>query len=423
MVILLLFHLLTNPIIYLISLIPLLVNKMQTVDLDIRTLSFIATNVAFLFALGLFAFGRPQKEFKGFSLFATGLALFAAGLFLLGYRDVLPDFITIILANCAIIAGLIFLYEGISRFLGHSTRFHLISILAIVIGIVLFVYFTYASPSINYRILSFTAIHMVISALCAVELTRKIHKSWRVPAMATGIIFALYSLFQLVRFLWTLGENPILSFMSAGNVHASSFIAIIILICGSTFGMVWMVNRQLIHHLTELATHDPLTNVLNRRGLELLAEHEFAKMKRGMADLSALMMDIDYFKQMNDLYGHTAGDLILQDFADQIQKNLRAADVFGRTGGDEFFILLPGTTLDQADNLAERFRKMIEEHEFNFDNQTIHLTTSIGVSNAFPEYISLDQLMLFTDRALLQAKQNGRNQVASMVFEIDKTAS
>jgi len=115
---------------------------MQSINLDIRTLSFVTTTFATFFAFGLFAFGTLQKELKGLPLLASAVALFAIGLFLLGYRDILPDFITIILANMMIIIGNVLYYEGTRRFLEHATRFHIVSVITIVIGFVLFLYFT-----------------------------------------------------------------------------------------------------------------------------------------------------------------------------------------------------------------------------------------------------------------------------------------
>jgi diguanylate cyclase (GGDEF)-like protein len=389
---------------------------MQPINLDIRTLSFVSTTIALAFAAGLFVFGVQQKQFKGFSLLAIAVALFAIAPFLIGYRDILPDFITIVVANVLNIAGIIFFYEGIRRFLERPARFPSISILAVTIGFSLFLYFTYGAPSVNNRIIGYTAIHLMISVLCAEELSRDLHGSRRLPGLFTAFIFAVYGLYQLFRLLWTLDEGPIFSFMSAGNIHALSFFANIVLITGSTFGFVWMVNQSLIYDLTELAMHDPLTHALNRRGMELLAGYEFAKMKRVPAELSAVMIDIDHFKHVNDRFGHRAGDVVLMDFVNLIQKNLRAQDIFGRTGGEEFLVLLPNTGLDQTLIFAERFRKLVETYEFTDDHATVHITASFGIANCPPESISLDNLMLFTDKALLQAKQNGRNQISTFAY-------
>ena len=164
----------------------------------------------------------------------------------------------------------------------------------------------------------------------------------------------------------------------------------------------------------EQAVHDPLTNVLNRRGVELLASQLFAARGRSQTALATVMMDIDYFKAVNDHFGHSAGDALLVNFAHLIGEIARSADIFGRMGGEEFLVLLPNTQHDQALALAERFRKVVEEHEFVVNGTAIHITASFGVSDYFPEDATLDKLMLCTDKALLQSKQTGRNRVSSI---------
>jgi len=393
---------------------------MQSINLDIRTLSFVTTSIATFFACGLFAFGVLQKEFKGFPLLASAVALYAAGHLLLIYRDVLPDFVTIILANLMLITAIVFYYEGTRRFLDHATKFHPISIITIIIGILSFLYFTYWTPSVNNRIISITAIHVVISALCVLELRRDLHVSWRLPGLATAFVFTGYSLYQLSRLLWTLRENPIQSFMSAGTVQAFAFVSAIFLITGSTFGFIWMVSKKLEYDLTNLATHDPLTNVLNRRGIEFLASQEFTKLGRFETDLAIVMIDIDYFKNVNDRFGHSAGDVLLTAFAKLIQNCLRPYDIFGRIGGEEFLILLPNTKLDLALTLTERIRKQIEEHVFKIGTNEIQITASFGVSDYVPDNVTLDKLIPFADKALLQSKQQGRNQVSSSLHRVDE---
>ena len=313
------------------------------------------------------------------------------------------------------ILGIVLYYEGICRFLNRPPRFRTLSAIAILASLALFLYFTYASPSVNNRILSYTAINLIVSAFCVGELAHNLRGDWRIPGLSTALVFFIYGSYQLFRFCWTLGESPIRSFMSAGGIHALAFIANIILNTGATFGFVWMINKRLITNLTELATHDPLTNILNRRGIELLASHEFSKLKRLKAGLSAVMIDIDHFKQVNDRYGHSAGDAVLAEFASLIQKNLRSVDIFGRTGGEEFLIILPNTNLEQTLFFAERFRTLVAEHVFLVNNVPIHITASLGVTNSFSENLNLDHLMLITDQALLQSKQNGRNQVCSQL--------
>lgn len=384
---------------------------MQQLALDIRTLSFITTSIAFLYAIGLFVFGRMKKKFKGFGALASGSAFYGMGLFLLGFRDVLPDIITIVIANTLLVAGLVLYFEGSRRFLGVADSIHPAGIVAILSNMGIFLYYTFQNPSVNMRIITICIIATILSGLCSREFSRNMPNYWRVPATLIALVFGSYCAFQLYRISWTLGEGGINSLMSAGTVHSFAFIFIIILITGSAFGFIWMVSKQLEYELTELANQDQLTKILNRRGVETLAKHEFLKMARLDTNLSIILTDIDHFKQVNDRFGHPRGDGVLVGFAKTIQENLRPFDIFGRIGGEEFVIIMPNTTLDEAAILAERLRKVVEAFVFDVKNKKIKITASFGVVNYVSEADTLDRLMTYADKALYHSKQRGRNQV------------
>ncbi len=387
---------------------------MQSIRLDMQILSFVVTAIAAFYALGLFAFGITQKQFKGFTFLTIAAAFFATGFFLSGYRNVLPDFLTIVLADTLKIAAIALFYEGARRFLDRSDRFHPVTFAAIAAGMILLVYFTYGRPSESTRMIIYSAIQLIISAICTWELSRNVHISWRLPARATALVFAVYGLFHLFRLLWTPGESPIHSGIPAEAVHIFSIIACIFLMIGSSFGFFWMVAQRLSYGQKELAVNDPVTGVLNRRGLEFLASQEFARRRRAAIDLSTVMIDIDGFKKVNDQYGDCAGDTLLMEFANLIQNHLRAFDIFGRIGSDEFLVFLPSTNLEQAMAFAERFRKLVEDRAFVVDKEAIHITASFGVSDSFPEDATLDKLIQLTEKALAQSKQKGRNCVSSV---------
>lgn len=384
---------------------------MALIGLDIRTLSFITMSIALLFAIGLFSFGFIQKKFKGFSLLASASASYGIGLLLLGFRDVLPDSITIVMANSLFIIALALYLEGSRRFLGVGDSIHPIGIVAILLNIGIFLYYTYQFPSVNHRIIGISIIAAVVSGFIVREFIRNMPDFWRVPGTMMAIIFGVYGLYQVYRTVWTLGESTIQSFMSAGTIHSFAFIFIIILISGSSFGYIWLVSKELEFELIELANEDKLTQILNRRGVETLAHHEISKMSRIDADLSIVMIDIDYFKQINDRFGHQIGDEVLIGFSNLLKQDLRPYDILGRVGGEEFLIIMPNTTLDEAIFLAERLRKCIETHIFELKENTIQITASFGVANYVPEADTFEKLMLLADKAMYQSKRGGRNQV------------
>ncbi len=169
-----------------------------------------------------------------------------------------------------------------------------------------------------------------------------------------------------------------------------------------------LINKH--HMLAELALNDPLTGLLNRRGMDASLNIILAMGKRHNRCISAITTDIDYFKRVNDLYGHAAGDFVLKQFAKVLTEMLRNYDVCCRLGGEEFILLLPETSSGNALAVAERIRKSIEKLVINYESHTIALTSSFGVATHCGDF-DIDYLIKDADRALYQAKSGGRNKV------------
>lgn len=170
--------------------------------------------------------------------------------------------------------------------------------------------------------------------------------------------------------------------------------------------------RNAITHeqLSRLAAKDPLTDLYNRRfGLQRMRE-EYSRALRNRAPLGIAMIDIDYFKKINDTYGHLVGDKMIVEIANTIKGALRQGDIAVRYGGEEFMLVLPGASLRDCKILAERIRRLIEEMTITHLHQQIHCTISIGISS-YPEYSikKIDDLIECADKALYTAKQSGRN--------------
>lgn len=169
--------------------------------------------------------------------------------------------------------------------------------------------------------------------------------------------------------------------------------------------------EKLKEYLSKLAMTDELTNLYNRRAFMLTLDKELATASRFNRDLSVLAIDIDYFKKVNDRYGHSGGDSVLQYFAKEASKHIRAQDTLGRIGGEEFAIILPETTIDDAKIIAERFRSSVENISIEHDLGAIEFTVSIGIA-CFDEQSKNSQLIVNNaDAALYAAKGAGRNQV------------
>lgn len=161
--------------------------------------------------------------------------------------------------------------------------------------------------------------------------------------------------------------------------------------------------------IEELSVTDRLTGLFNRLKLDDVLENEFRRYQRYQTPLSVIILDVDHFKQVNDRYGHLIGDEVLTEIADLIQNNIRACDIAGRWGGEEFLIICPSTPLEGGMVVAEKLRKAISNHPFTTTNSQ---TASFGVANLTLNG-DLNQLLKAADDALYRAKQNGRNCVES----------
>lgn len=177
--------------------------------------------------------------------------------------------------------------------------------------------------------------------------------------------------------------------------------------------------KKTLVKLEKLAITDPLTGVFNRRHLLELAEQEFNRVSRYGSPLSVLMIDADYFKQVNDNYGHAVGDETLKAIAQLTQNLLRKVDCFGRIGGEEFLAFLPETQISQAIKVAERICKSIGSFRIKIDQQNIQITVSIGVATYEAPDRKIDDILKRADEALYEAKRRGRNQV--VVYEANLT--
>ncbi len=169
--------------------------------------------------------------------------------------------------------------------------------------------------------------------------------------------------------------------------------------------------KELEAELFRQASTDELTGISNRRHFENMAEQEIRRARRFARDLTVMMIDIDFFKLINDTYGHAAGDIIIKGIVKRALESLRQSDSIGRMGGEEFAVILPETSLAAALDVAERLRKHIKEKPYIAGHAAITCTVSIGIAQLSALDSGFDDMLKRADKALYRAKENGRDRI------------
>ena len=253
------------------------------------------------------------------------------------------------------------------------------------------------------------AILGVETALTSLLLLTTTDRETRWPRRTIAAFFAVYSAVEFARvaiYLIT-GRMP---GQIAPWAEIASGIVYVVSCSVLPLAFIWMMNARLLIHLNRQSMIDPLTELLNRRGLQASAEVELARYARSGLGLAVVVLDLDYFKLLNDRYGHPGGDAVLCEFSVFLRSMIRETDVAGRVGGEEFVLILPGMEVKTAAAMIERLRTAVAEHSFELGSRLIHITASFGVTvSGGRKDLSWATLQHEADLALYAAKAAGRN--------------
>jgi diguanylate cyclase (GGDEF)-like protein len=247
--------------------------------------------------------------------------------------------------------------------------------------------------------------------VAAVILCTGTERSTRAPRLLMGGFLFVFAMVELARVgvAFLLHADPD---AFSRRLEVTSAVAYIVNTSVLPLAFIWMMNARLEANLIQQSILDPLTQVLNRRGLEQALERELARYTRYKYSLTVAMVDLDHFKRLNDTHGHATGDAVLVGVAALLKQTLRETDVLGRVGGEEFVLLLPHTNAEESYAILERLRMAVEQDGGTVPLATIHTTASFGATSTHGrESITGAELLQEADVALYTAKKSGRNQV------------
>lgn len=395
---------------------------MLSTFLDLRTLSTVLMLITISLSILMIFIWRSSKTYPGFGSWTLANVSVAIGFLLLTGRGILPDFVTIVVANGFTFGSLLLTYAGTRKFLGfRSNRLFISGIL--ILHTIAFIYFSYINKQVIPRILTISIFLAIVSYVIAESFREALQKERKVTySFASGIYFSFAAL-MIGRAVLTYLFTDLNNYYAPDWVQSSSYLIFIIYAVSWTFMYLILNNERLYSELKstknkfeKMATTDFLTGVNNNRRFFEVGGIEIQRAKRFDHPLTLIMFDIDFFKKINDTYGHAAGDKVLMAIVDSCKFNLRELDVLGRLGGEEFGILLPHTDIDVGKMVASRLRRAFSDTPITLSDTIINVTASFGVTSLGKDDTDLKELLVRADTALYEAKQNGRDQVRAFVM-------
>ncbi len=330
---------------------------------------------------------------------------------LLALRDLIPDFISVVIANGVLALAAAYYFVGCARFVGQPSRWNVLiaGIVLVVLGLIIW---RYAINSIPVRVLIMTTFFCAICIASGVVLLR--HKPPHRNAYNywfAAILALIFAACQLVRGIYFITlDQP------SSTMMFDTFWNIVLMVIGAvtlptmTMAVVMLTHDAMLATLEDAANHDHLTEAMSRKRLEAVAREQIMRAGKLGRPLSLLIIDLDHFKRINDTFGHAGGDEVLREFARMTRASLRDGDALGRLGGEEFGILLPNTDTAGALAIARRLREDSERHLISGAFGECHYSISIGIAT-WRDGESFDRLSIRADRALYTAKNEGRNRV------------
>jgi diguanylate cyclase (GGDEF)-like protein len=247
------------------------------------------------------------------------------------------------------------------------------------------------------------------TAITAILLLFVSDRETRWPRRTISAFLAIYSAVEATRVVIFLVAHKMPGQIAPWAEIASGIVYVVS--CSVLpLAFIWMMNARLLLHLNRQSMVDPLTELLNRRGLQAAAEVELARYARTGHELAIVILDLDFFKLLNDRYGHAAGDLVLCEFSVFLRSMIRETDVAGRIGGEEFVLILPGLGPISAFSTIERLRLAVADHSFQLGSRHTRITASFGIAvSGGRKDLSWETLQHEADLALYAAKRDGRN--------------
>ncbi len=370
---------------------------------DTRTLYTCQLLLAGVFAAVFFGLRRSHPHVQGIVSIAFSFLAGATGILLLFLRGTIPDFVSMTVATALVLTAFVLQYNAVLRFFGARRSLYPL-LLADGAAMAVVFYFSQIQHNIVLRIVASSLAIALARGLIALELFK--HSQGRAHRRVFAIVMAIFAVLSCSRAVIACLYRAPSNYLRSGSFQTITMGGDLVYLCLLGLLFYTMVNSEIIALVRAESEIDPLSGIFNRRGIELKLDLELKRVKHNGHTLSIGLVDIDYFKAINDTAGHAEGDNALRNVVMTISAKLRAYDILGRFGGDEFLLILPQTLAGGALIVAERIGEAV--HSLPSTYQGRALTLSIGLTEAIPGDYSTS-LLSRADQALYRAKHAGRN--------------
>ena len=341
----------------------------------------------------------------GTLLIALGCATFAFGGFL-------PRTVMLTSANGFFVFGLTAYLRSLQEFDDERTR--LIEVVPAIVATACVLFFSSVYPSFGIRVVVVSIVWIWLMAACVRVLVAGLRDDRSFSRRMLVALFVCVLVYTIVRLLLYLGQNPSADFaVETGSSWinlASPLIMTVLPIVGTT-AFALMCSDQLRRQLEKTASTDYLTGLPNRRALVDHGSEMFGRARASRSMLAVAVLDVDFFKAINDTYGHTAGDLALSHLSRRLRAATRKNDIVARSGGEEFVVLMEGLSREEGAAAVERLLLAVKDTAFNLAGTKISITLSGGVAAYRADDTSFDDILRRADDSLYLAKARGRNRV------------
>ena len=346
----------------------------------------------------------------GLQYWATGLLLAAAGYALFLLRGNIPDVFSVVLGNVLVSASFAFLLAAVRCF--HALPMLWLALLAPAALMVPLMVWSGANFPLRVALSSALMMLQVLWLLWTLVQHRNDRDGRGAQLLMAGMVLEAWVL--LARSVsGVLVFQEVSGFLQGNAVQTYTFMTAFVGLLVTSMGFVFMGKDRAdaINH--RLAAQDDLTGVANRRAIIAALDRDVACAVRSREPLALMMLDVDHFKQVNDRWGHQAGDAVLRAVVQVLQQRVRAQDLIGRYGGEEFLLVLPNTPREGACQLARELCAVVQATPCAWGKEAIPVTVSIGVfAGSLEPGVQSDQLLQAADSAMYRAKAAGRNAVA-----------